>query len=72
MPMPTGDLHSYLHTTKNHSERLARHKITLGLASKICYLHEEWEQVDQAQQLYAGFGIRRQPDRFRPCKTRGP
>ncbi|CAD5167644.1 unnamed protein product [Musa acuminata subsp. malaccensis] len=78
MAMPNGHLDSYLHSTKKHSEWLARHKITLGLASAIGYLHKEWEQclvhrnVDQAQQLYAGFGIQRQPERFRPCKTRGP
>ncbi|CAL9154439.1 unnamed protein product [Musa hybrid cultivar] len=78
MLMPNGHLDSYLHSTKKHPEWLARHKITLGLASAIGYLHEEWEQsvvhryVSQAQQLYAGYSIQRQPERFRPCKARGP
>lgn len=57
---------------------LVRHKVTLGFASTLCYLHQGWGQcvvycnIDQAQQLYAGFGIQRELECCRPCKTRGP
>ncbi|CAL9777051.1 unnamed protein product [Musa acuminata subsp. burmannicoides] len=42
--MPNGSLDAYLYSTKKHLEWSVRHKIVLGLASALCYLHEEWEQ----------------------------
>nr|XP_009412465.2 PREDICTED: L-type lectin-domain containing receptor kinase IX.1-like isoform X2 [Musa acuminata subsp. malaccensis] len=42
--MPNGSLDSYLYTTKKTLQWPVRHKIALGLASALLYLHEEWEQ----------------------------
>ncbi|RRT68806.1 hypothetical protein B296_00037610 [Ensete ventricosum] len=42
--MPNGSLDAYIYSTKKHLEWSVRHKIVLGLASALCYLHEEWEQ----------------------------
>ncbi|WOL04959.1 hypothetical protein Cni_G13682 [Canna indica] len=42
--MPNGSLDSYLYTTKKTLDWPVRHKIALGLASAMLYLHEEWEQ----------------------------
>ncbi|CAL9156310.1 unnamed protein product [Musa hybrid cultivar] len=42
--MPNGSLDAYLYSTKKHLEWSVRYKIVLGLASALCYLHEEWEQ----------------------------
>ncbi|RWV92317.1 hypothetical protein GW17_00045322 [Ensete ventricosum] len=42
--MPNGSLDSYLYTTKKALQWPVRHKIALGLASALLYLHEEWEQ----------------------------
>ncbi|KAM1091519.1 hypothetical protein ACFX13_019291 [Malus domestica] len=42
--MPNGSLDSHLFGMKLHLTWTVRHKIALGLASAILYLHEEWEQ----------------------------
>ncbi|WOL04960.1 L-type lectin-domain containing receptor kinase IX.1-like [Canna indica] len=42
--MPNGSLDSYLYTAKRTLEWPVRHKIAMGLASALLYLHEEWEQ----------------------------
>ncbi|URE32805.1 Legume lectin domain [Musa troglodytarum] len=42
--MPNGSLDSYLYSTTRLLEWPARHKVALGLASALLYLHEEWEQ----------------------------
>nr|XP_009412467.1 PREDICTED: L-type lectin-domain containing receptor kinase IX.1-like [Musa acuminata subsp. malaccensis] len=42
--MPNGSLDSYLYSTARLLEWPARHRVALGLASALLYLHEEWEQ----------------------------
>ncbi|XP_064975772.1 L-type lectin-domain containing receptor kinase IX.1-like [Musa acuminata AAA Group] len=42
--MPNGSLDSYLYRPATGLGWPARHKIALGLASALLYLHEEWEQ----------------------------
>ncbi|EEF35158.1 kinase, putative [Ricinus communis] len=42
--MPNGSLDSHLFSKKNSLTWAIRHKIVLGLASALLYLHEEWEQ----------------------------
>ncbi|XP_074570944.1 L-type lectin-domain containing receptor kinase IX.1-like [Curcuma longa] len=42
--MPNGSLDSYLYTAKKTMEWPVRHKVALGLASALLYLHEEWER----------------------------
>ncbi|KAL4615001.1 hypothetical protein ACB092_07G092700 [Castanea dentata] len=42
--MPNGSLDSHLFHKKTHLAWPMRHKIVLGLASALLYLHEEWEQ----------------------------
>ncbi|CAD5163133.1 unnamed protein product, partial [Musa acuminata subsp. malaccensis] len=42
--MPNGSLDSYLYSPAAGLGWPARHKIALGLASALLYLHEEWEQ----------------------------
>ncbi|CAD5184930.1 unnamed protein product [Musa acuminata subsp. malaccensis] len=42
--MPNGSLDSYLYSTKKNLQWPERHKIALGLAAALLYLHEEWEQ----------------------------
>ncbi|THU68359.1 hypothetical protein C4D60_Mb08t03080 [Musa balbisiana] len=42
--MPNGSLDSYLYSTTRLLEWPARHRVALGLASALLYLHEEWEQ----------------------------
>lgn len=42
--MPNGSLDSHLFGKKSHLSWGVRHKIALGLASGLLYLHEEWEQ----------------------------
>ncbi|KDP32173.1 hypothetical protein JCGZ_12634 [Jatropha curcas] len=42
--MPNGSLDSHLFGKKNPLPWSVRYKISLGLASALLYLHEEWEQ----------------------------
>ncbi|CAN6567949.1 unnamed protein product [Malus baccata var. baccata] len=42
--MPNGSLDSHLFGMKLHLTWTVRHKIPIGLASTLLYLHEEWEQ----------------------------
>ncbi|KAK9996990.1 hypothetical protein SO802_021676 [Lithocarpus litseifolius] len=42
--MPNGSLDSHLFGTRSPLSWLVRYKISLGLASSLLYLHEEWEQ----------------------------
>ncbi|KAJ4714596.1 putative Kinase [Melia azedarach] len=42
--MPNGSLDSHLFGKKSPLNWAARYKISLGLASALLYLHEEWEQ----------------------------
>ncbi|KAJ7943772.1 putative Kinase [Quillaja saponaria] len=42
--MPNGSLDYHLFRNKNPLAWTVRHKISLGLASALLYLHEEWEQ----------------------------
>ncbi|EEF35159.1 kinase, putative [Ricinus communis] len=42
--MPNGSLDSHLFGKKSSLTWAVRHKISLGLASALLYLHEEWEQ----------------------------
>ncbi|EEF35161.1 kinase, putative [Ricinus communis] len=42
--MPNGSLDSHLFGKKSSLPWAVRHKIALGLASGLLYLHEEWEQ----------------------------
>ncbi|CAL9111942.1 unnamed protein product, partial [Musa acuminata var. zebrina] len=42
--LPNGSLDSYLYRPATGLGWPARHKIALGLASALLYLHEEWEQ----------------------------
>ncbi|KAJ4714598.1 putative Kinase [Melia azedarach] len=42
--MPNGSLDSHLFGNKSPLNWAARYKISLGLASALLYLHEEWEQ----------------------------
>ncbi|GAB4848816.1 hypothetical protein Ancab_003610 [Ancistrocladus abbreviatus] len=42
--MPNGSLDSHLFGSKDALPWPVRHKIALGLASALLYLHEEWEQ----------------------------
>ncbi|KAJ7943776.1 putative Kinase [Quillaja saponaria] len=42
--MPNGSLDYHLFGNKNPLSWAVRHKISLGLASALLYLHEEWEQ----------------------------
>ncbi|KAJ7943779.1 putative Kinase [Quillaja saponaria] len=42
--MPNGSLDYHLFGNKNPLAWAVRHKISLGLASALLYLHEEWEQ----------------------------
>ncbi|KAG6482524.1 L-type lectin-domain containing receptor kinase IX.1-like [Zingiber officinale] len=42
--MPNGSLDSYLYSERKTMEWPVRHKVALGLASALLYLHEEWER----------------------------